>query len=252
MKFPGGLKFVVFVLSAAGVCVLGWLIWKNARSGNASRAPLNLWNADNPELAWDTQSDSLSVAERAKIPLSASFSYPLAARDGSFAYDAQPFGAMNTSRNGLHSGSDLNGIGGGNSDLGDPVYAIGNGLVIYAAYAGKGWGNVMVVAHRLPDGQLIQSLYAHLDKILVPAGSIVSRREQIATLGDADGNYLAHLHFEIIRGALSPLNLPAYWEKLPSNRINPTEFLNRYTPALNSLPAKIPDPELRPAINQPD
>ncbi len=39
-----------------------------------------------------------------------------------------------------HLGDDWNGVNGGNSDLGDPIYTIGNGYVVYAKDIKGGWG----------------------------------------------------------------------------------------------------------------
>ena len=81
-------------------------------------------------------------------------------------YNAQGFGEND------HLGDDWNGTGGGNSDLGDPIYAIGNGFVRRADQLGPGWGNVVRVVHLQlePDSHYIESIYAHLDKMLVKEG----------------------------------------------------------------------------------
>ena len=71
---------------------------------------------------------------------------------------------------------------GQNSDDGDPVYCAADGLVVYAAKASKNWGNVMVVAHRLRDGRLVQTLYGHLDNMLFVVGDLVGRGQKIRFL----------------------------------------------------------------------
>jgi murein DD-endopeptidase MepM/ murein hydrolase activator NlpD len=107
-------------------------------------------------------------------------------------YDAQPFGEND------HLGADLNGKGGGDTDLGDPVHAVADGVVSEATDVGSaeggGWGNVVRIVH--PCAQ-VESLYAHLDTMLVERGAVVTRGQQIGTIGTAHGAYKAHLHFEL-------------------------------------------------------
>jgi murein DD-endopeptidase MepM/ murein hydrolase activator NlpD len=105
-------------------------------------------------------------------------------------YNAQDFGENR------HLGEDWNKNSGGDTDCGEPVYAAANGTVTYAEDAGAGWGNVVIIEHELPDGRKVQTLYGHLDKILKTSGT-VKKREQIGTVGNADGEYLCHLHFEL-------------------------------------------------------
>lgn len=115
------------------------------------------------------------------------FDFPVGAPDADGYYDAQPFGEND------HLGSDWNGVGGGDSDLGDAVYAVSAGTVAEAADHGGGWGNVVRIVH--PCG--VESLYAHLDVIGVEPGTAVRRGQQIGTIGTAHGRYPAHLHFEL-------------------------------------------------------
>ncbi len=105
-------------------------------------------------------------------------------------YNAQDFGENN------HLGEDWNKNSGGNTDCGEPVYAAANGRIVYAENAGAGWGNVVIIEHILPDGKKVQTLYGHLQKILKTSGE-VKFREQIGEIGNAEGRYLCHLHFEI-------------------------------------------------------
>ncbi len=126
-----------------------------------------------------------------------SFAYPLGksgtltqAKDKDGWYNALDFGKEN------HLGEDWNKDTGGNSDCGEPVYAIANGEVTYAADVGPGWGNVVIVTHHLPDGDKVQSLYGHLQEIIRTSGE-VKKRELIGKVGNADGRYLCHLHLEL-------------------------------------------------------
>lgn len=112
-------------------------------------------------------------------------------------YNALDFGEQN------HLGEDWNKNSGGNTDCGEPVYAAGAGVITYAADAGPGWGNVVIVTHLLPDGKKVQSLYGHLQEILRTNGEI-TKREHIGNVGSANGRYLCHLHFEI-RNENSPM-----------------------------------------------
>ena len=105
-------------------------------------------------------------------------------------YNAQDFGENN------HLGEDWNGNSGGNTDCDEDVYVAANGTIVYAKDAGIGWGNVIIVTHNLPNGKKVQTLYGHLDKILKSKG-IVKKREKIGTVGNANGKYLCHLHFEL-------------------------------------------------------
>lgn len=185
-------------------------------------------HADIPRVIEDEYFDPRFIlmrgTERFLTPKVTSWSSPLGTVEGGFAYDAQGFGENNEKRGGLHSGHDLNGIGGENTDLGDPVYAIADGLVLYVGNPSLGWGNVVVLAHRMPDGRILQSLYAHLQSSTVAQGQIVGRNRPIGTVGNADGLYFAHLHHEIIDSTFLEAGLPAY-SPSPMNRLNSSEIL---------------------------
>ncbi|MEX2579171.1 MAG: M23 family metallopeptidase [Verrucomicrobiales bacterium] len=145
------------------------------------------------EAVFDPAFAVTSPIEMVLAPTADTFDYPVGSAHGALTYNAQPFLTAN------HLGDDLNGIGGGDSDLGDPVYAVADGLVIFAGWPSDGWGNVAMLLHELADGRLVETFYGHLDSIRVPVGRQVGRGDTIGTIGTANGRYLAHLHFEIRR-----------------------------------------------------
>lgn len=146
-----------------------------------------------------------------------SFDFPVGKPDGKGYYNAQAFGKNK------HLGDDWNGNGGGNSDLGDPVYSIANGQVVYAEDHGPGWGNVVRIVHYLPDSSTVESLYAHFDAMLVNKGDWIEKGEQIGTIGTANGAYPAHLHFEIRDDLSLPIG-PGY-SNTTLGYLNPTNFI---------------------------
>lgn len=171
----------------------------------------------------------LRAEQLVSVPVVDGFQWPCGSPNGAMIYDAQGFGEMNARRGGRHTGQDLNGIGGGNTDLGLPVVASARGLVVYSGKPSPFWGNVVVLAHRLPDTrEVVQTLYAHLDKRDVHVGSIVGRGERIGSIGTADGLYLAHLHFEAIASLCTEAGMPGYHPAGTMNRISPTELMQRY------------------------
>ncbi len=129
-----------------------------------------------------------------------------------------------------HLGDDWDGDGGGNTDLGDPVYAAGSGIVVLADNMHMGWGNVVMIRHCFREPQeggairTVDSLYGHVDTMLVRVGQVVARGQQIATIGTAFGLYEAHLHFEVRRN----INIGMYRSQFArdyTNYYDPTEFV---------------------------
>ena len=164
-----------------------------------------------------------TALELASIPTAIRFDFPLGSEHGAFAYNAQPF------TENRHLGDDLNGIGGENSDMGDPVYVVADGRVIFAEEGGPGWGNIVIVLHAYEeDGarKYVQSYYAHLATILVRPEQQVRRGEKIATVGNADGRYFAHLHFEM-RAFVTPF-VGAGYRQDTRGWIDPSAFIRQH------------------------
>lgn len=179
----------------------------------------------------------LTPEQMVRVPFIDGFQSPLGLASGAFSYNAQGFGVPNEQLGGNHTGQDLNGIGGENSDLGDTVYAAARGLVIFSGDGGPGWGNVVIVAHRIPgDVRNIQTLYAHLDTCGVKVGRLVGRGEPLGTVGTANGQYKAHLHFEAVASCAVEAGQRGYVKNGVMNRLDPDELMAHY-PA-----PPVPDP----------
>jgi murein DD-endopeptidase MepM/ murein hydrolase activator NlpD len=137
-------------------------------------------------------------------------------------YNATNFGENN------HLGEDWNKNSGGNTDCGESVYAIGNGVITYAKDAGTGWGNVVIIEHTLPDGKKIQSLYGHLQEISKTSGE-VKKREQIGKIGNANGKYLCHLHLEIRDESCLSWNIVFVgYSPIRNGWVDPSEFIDSH------------------------
>jgi murein DD-endopeptidase MepM/ murein hydrolase activator NlpD len=151
------------------------------------------------------------------------FDFPFGDADGKGAYTDQATGKTHKGwyiatrfgekySLGIHPGEDWNGNGGGNTDLGQPVFAVAQGRVVFAEQCGQPWGNVIVIEHAFYENheqRRMRSLYAHLQTLRVKRGAVVKRRQQIATIGqDPDKTFGAHLHLEL---RWDETLAPTYW-----------------------------------------
>lgn len=145
-----------------------------------------------------------------------SFDFPVGKPDAKGYYNAQKFTENN------HLGDDWNGVGGGNSDLGDPVYAIGNGYVSFTEDIGGGWGKVVSSIHKYQDSYY-ESVYAHCDTILIRQETLLRKGTQIARIGNANGQYWAHLHLEVRDDIF--MDIGGGYDEDTSGYLDPTEFI---------------------------
>jgi len=218
---------LVFLTAAAGM--LGVALWQDrppvvppieALTGfQDADAPLMLPGDGQPR----HRLNQFTAWQLAEVPAATRFESPLGSEHGALTYNAQKFWEMNDGRGGHHTGDDLNGIGGQNTDLGDSVFAAGDGLVAFAGEPSPGWGKTVIIAHRDRDGRLLESMYAHLDRIDVAAGALVARGMKVGTVGTANGYYPAHLHFEMRRG--DGLDVGSGYSMFPLNRLDPAKTL---------------------------
>lgn len=163
-----------------------------------------------------------------KINLADGFDFPVGKPNAEGYYKARGLRL----RQPRHYGEDWNGRAGGNKDLGDPVYAVADGIVTFAHNVRKGWGNVVLTRHAYRDlktGQVkfCDTLNGHLDKILVKEGQLIKRGQQIGTIGTNFGMYPAHLHFEIRHN----ITIGMARNDVPPDLVNwadPTDFINKH------------------------
>lgn len=154
--------------------------------------------------------------------ISDGFDFPVGIPNAKGYYNAQGF-----TKNG-HLGDDWNAVTGGNSDLGDPIYTIANGYVSYTLDLGGGWGNVIKVIHKMPSGKYLESLYAHCDSIITAQGAWVKRGDLIGTIGNAHGQYLAHLHLELRDSIGMPIG--GGYSNDTEGYLDPTAFIEENRP----------------------
>jgi len=158
---------------------------------------------------------------QARIQIADGFDFPVGKPDAEGYYKARGF------RPNGHLGEDWNGIGGGNSDFDNPVYVVAHGIVVYVHDTPGGWGNVIVVRHLYYEGgtlKTVDSLYAHLNRMLVTMGKLVRRGDQIGTIGTAHGLYPAHLHFEMHKNLCMGVSRAGFRRDF-TNFYSPTDFI---------------------------
>ena len=102
---------------------------------------------------------------------------------------------------GLNKGIDIRG------NLGEPVSAAANGVVVYAGSGLRGYGKLLIVKH----SDKILSAYAHNHAIHVGEGDKVKIGQKIAEVGFS-GTQTTKLHFEI-RNDGNPVDPLAYLPK---------------------------------------
>ncbi len=168
---------------------------------------------------------AVQSAETIRCPMADGFDHAVGKPNADHYYKARGF-----TPNG-HLGDDWNGAGGGDTDLGDPVYSIGNGVVVHAMDIHVGWGNVVIIRHAFRDEsgriQFVDSLYGHLNEIKVRMSQIVRRGELIGTIGTNHGMYPAHLHLEVHKNlAMGPTRTGFAHDY--SNYYSPTQFIESH------------------------
>lgn len=119
-----------------------------------------------------------------------------------------------------HQGADI-----ANGQAGDTVRAAAGGIVlmVQAEPNGNGYGGHVVLAHRLEDGRVAYSVYAHLVRgsACVRAGDGVCAGDPLGLVGRTGRASTPHLHFEV----RLPRSAEERWEKAPA--VDPLAFVEK-------------------------
>lgn len=113
---------------------------------------------------------------------------------GGYGWRIHPIHKINK----FHAGMDFT------AKTGTPIYATGDGGVVFAEYATNGYGMHVVIDH----GYDYQTLYAHMSKLQVKKGQQVKRGDVIGLIGNTGLSAGPHLHYEVHKGGepVDPVN----------------------------------------------
>jgi len=128
-----------------------------------------------------------------ELPVADEFDTPLRPPDGEGAFVSLPFMEAG------HLGEDWT-TAKGDAALGEPVYSVADGWVSVAQDFENAWGKVVFISYRMPSGRwppFVEAMYAQLNSMDVHAGQFVKRGQKIGAVGNANGTYPAHLHWEV-------------------------------------------------------
>lgn len=102
---------------------------------------------------------------------------------------------------GFHDGKDINDNGGGNSDLGKPLFAVANGTIVglHTHTGANNFGKHFFLQIDGPWGTRFVH-YGHCRDLFVKQGQKVNEGDKIATVGNS-GTIYAHCHFAIKKKA---------------------------------------------------
>ncbi len=113
----------------------------------------------------------------------------------------------------MHHGIDI-GKGGRSGDV--HVVAVEAGTVIRSYYSAS-YGNTVMISHNV-EGQVITTLYAHLENRFVSDGQRVEKGQLLGYMGNTGRSFGPHLHFEVHEGP---------WNGAKSNSVDPLRYIPR-------------------------
>jgi hypothetical protein len=143
---------------------------------------------------------------------------------------------------GYHTGADLNlNFPHWDSNAHSAVRAIGDGEVTFAKLIStQAWGRIIIIDHGEVDGKPLFSRYAHVEDMEVSKGDSVKTGQPIAAVGNGDGLFAYHLHFDLSRTDVLR-DRPGHWPGhnralVHQHYVNPQEWLQMHvTDGINNL-----------------
>ena len=112
------------------------------------------------------------------------------AGSGSLAWPLEGMITQRFSR--YHQGIDIH------TPAGRPVVAADDGTVVLVSWLTYSYGHHVIIDH----GNGVETLYAHMNDILVEVGQTVTKGQQIGTVGATGRATGPHLHFEVREGGV--------------------------------------------------
>lgn len=167
------------------------------------------------------ENEDLNVCARRLLPPDTKFWRPFDTGyvTSNFGYrDAIYSNGKLISYTGFHEGIDLsNSLG-----LNNKIYSVANGKVVKIFY--DQWGGNQLVIHHSIGGNYYTSSYAHLSKILVREGDLVTKDTVIGMMGSTGSSTGYHLHLAISTGLRYKDYV--YYSQYVARCINPRSVIN--------------------------
>jgi murein DD-endopeptidase MepM/ murein hydrolase activator NlpD len=146
------------------------------------------------------------------------FGRPIASSGVDWVDRVYPYGATAGGTFATHHGVEFV------NPTGTPILAVGDGIIYYAGddlatQFGPNtdfYGNLVVIQHNVTDadGQMVYTLYGHMNTVDVQAGQPIRRGDRVGTVGASGIALGAHLHFEVRVGEPTNYNAtrnPELW-----------------------------------------
>ncbi len=96
--------------------------------------------------------------------------------------------------------------------IGTPIFAAADGMVTKIGWDAAGYGNYLILQH-----QGFQTLYAHLNRVLVKYKDMVKEGQHVADSGNTGFSSGPHLHFE--------LRIPGFSGAYNKGEVDPLQFV---------------------------